>query len=58
MQKSHIQGWWIVCDDYAKAHGHIKNDIAKTHAHIKNEMSKSHGLAIVKVSRYLKGDNI
>ena len=47
MQKSHIQGWWIVCDDYAKAHGHIKN-----------EMSKSHGLAIVKVSRYLKGDNI
>ncbi len=46
MQKSHIQGWWIVRDDYAKAHGHIKNDIAKTHAHIKNEMSKNHGLAM------------
>ena len=52
MQKSHIQGWWIVRDDYAKAHGHIKNDIAKTHAHIKNEMSKTHGLAMWNVFAY------
>ena len=46
-QKSNKQGWQIVCVDYAKTHEHVKNDYAKTH-----------GLAIAKVSRYLKGDNI
>jgi hypothetical protein len=41
MQKSYIQGWQFVRDDYAKAQCHIKNDIAKTH-----------GLAIAIVSVY------
>ena len=45
-QKSNKQGWQIVCVDYAKTHEHVKNDYAKTH-----------GLAIAKVSQYLKGDN-
>jgi hypothetical protein len=41
MQKSHKQGWQIVCVDYAKTHEHVKSDYAKTH-----------GLAIAKVSVY------
>ena len=41
MSKNRIQGWWIVCDDHAKTHGHGKNDYAKTN-----------GLAIAKVSVY------
>ena len=29
---------------------------AKTHEHVKNDYAKTHGLAIAKVSQYLRGD--
>ena len=47
MQITHIQGWKFVGNIHAKTLDHGKNDIAKTH-----------GLAIARVSRFLKGDNI
>ena len=46
MQITHRQGWYTLYVEYAKTHEHVKNDYAKTH-----------GLAIAKVSQYLRGDN-